>query len=480
MSQHKGDSKTDSKQDASGVSPALADRKTKVLPEAEVATLVADAEQAESPVAKPVPQYLTPGTLIKDRFVVEGQLGRGGMGVVYRVRDLRKEETNDRNPYLAMKVLNDQFRRDPRMITALQREAQKAQTLAHPNITTVYDFDRDEQLVFLTMELMQGDPLNEFIQKNPRGIPRERALEIIRGLCLGLAYAHNKNIIHSDFKPGNIFLTNDNRTKILDFGIARAAPVQGLDNSSELTQFDAGSLSALTPAYASYEMLSGQEPHPADDVFALAIVSYQLLTGRHPFNSHPASQARAQGLVPTPIRGIKRREWRAIAHGLAFDRNQRTGHAATFLREFEGSPRIRLALAAVASALVITSGYLVYEESRKMIANRPDVAFTELSNDVQQQFQSRLQEARMLESYSDYSSALDQYKAAYQLHPKNPEAVAALEAFFSRMHDLSIQDPRAGQLAVLQDNLAEVRSLDGYLANRPALKTLAETLHAMQ
>lgn len=421
-------------------------------------------------------QDLPAGTIIKDRFVTQGLLGRGGMGVVYRVKDLRKEETQDRDPYLAMKVLNESYRLDQRMVIAMQREARKAQTLAHPNISTVYDFDRDGQLVFMTMELLEGDPLDEFIKKNPEGIPRDRAISIIRGLCLGLAYAHNKNIIHSDFKPGNIFLTTDKRVKILDFGIARAGPVNDLDESSEATQFDAGTLGALTPAYASCEMFSGQAPHPADDVYALAVVSYQLLTGRHPFNNQPAYKARQLGLVPAHIKGLKRREWRAIEHGLAFDRQDRTGHASIFLREYEGSPRIRLALAAVASALVITSGYLVYEESRKVIANRPDFAFSTLPIEIQKTFQTRLDDGRMLESFSDYSSALEQYKAAYQLHPKNSDAVQALEQFFSSLYSLNLQDPKSVQLEVLAENLAEVRSLDGYLANQPALKALANEI----
>lgn len=480
---------------------------TKVLPETEVATrmldrtdasLVSEADIAtqiapaadiasnqNEPSAAPAPAATTTGdlasgTLIKNRFVVEGVLGRGGMGVVYRVKDLRKEETNDRDPYLAMKVLNEDFRRDPRMVVAMQREARKAQTLAHPNISTVYDFDRDEELVFLTMELLQGDPLNEFIAKHPRGIPRDQALAIIRGLCLGLAYAHNKNIIHSDFKPGNVFLTDDKRTKILDFGIARATPASNLDASSDATQFDAGTLGALTPAYASCEMLTGQEPHPADDVFALAIVSYQLLTGTHPFGSRPATQARDLGAFPAPIKGLKRREWRAIQHGLAFDRDQRTGHAATFLREFEGSPRIRLALGAVASALVITSGYLVYEESRKVIDSRPDVAFAALPDGVQEEVTMLLETGRMLESNADNSSALQQYEAAYRLHPRNPDVVQALEALFTRLHQLSAQSDRTSEQELLRENLAEVRSLDGYLANRPTLKQLAEALNASE
>jgi len=452
------------------------------LPESQVATEIVSRSDASPAVeaekgtqVSAAGQDLAVGTVIKDRFVIQGLLGRGGMGVVYSAKDLRKEETQDRDPFVAMKVLGEAYRRDQRMIVAMQREARKAQTLAHPNISTVYDFDRDGQLVFLTMEMLQGDPLDEFIKKNPHGIPKEQAFGIIRGLCLGLAYAHNKNIIHSDFKPANIFLTEDNRTKILDFGIARAGPVSNLDESSEVTQFDAGTLGALTPAYASCEMFAGLEPHPADDVYALAIVSYQLLTGKHPFDYIPAYKAQQQGLSPAHIKGLKRREWRALERGLAFDRDDRSEHAAVFLREFEGSPRIRLALAAVVVGLVLTTGYLVYEESRKIIANRPEVAFSTLPESVQQQFNARLEDGRMLESFNDYTSALEQYKVAYLLHPKNPQAVTALEDFFVKVYALS--EEQGGQVDVLRDNLAEVLAMDGYLANRTALKSLAQRLN---
>ena len=124
------------------------------------------------------PPALAVGTVIKDRFVIEGLLGRGGMGVVYRAKDLRKEETQDRDPFVAMKVLGETYRRDQRMIIAMQREARKAQTLAHPNISTVYDFDRDGQMVFLTMEMLQGDPLDEFIKKNPHGIQESTLMRL--------------------------------------------------------------------------------------------------------------------------------------------------------------------------------------------------------------------------------------------------------------------------------------------------------------
>jgi serine/threonine protein kinase len=464
-------------------SPLVPDEQTYIRPtnesQADVATQVVDADGGlvePRPIPFEESGDLAAGAIVKDRFVIEGLLGRGGMGVVYRARDLRKEETQDRDPYVALKVLGESFRRDQRMVIAMQREARKAQTLAHPTIATVYDFDRDGDLVFLTMEMLQGDPLDEFIKKHPQGVGVDQARNIIRGLCLGLSYAHNKNIIHSDFKPGNVFLTADNRTKILDFGIARAAPVSNLDEDSQQTQFDAGTLGALTPAYASCEMFEGKEPHPADDVYALAVVSYQLLTGRHPFDFKPAYKARSEQLAPEPIRTLKRREWRAIERGLAFDRDARSGHASAFLKDFEGSPRIRLTLAAVATALALTTGYLVYEESRKVIDNRPEVSFASLPEPVQRDFEQRLQEGHELRSFSDYASALRQYQEAYLLHPKNPRAVRALEDLFAHLDELTRNDPAAEQRQIIAENLAALRAVDPFLANRPALKALAARL----
>jgi len=415
-----------------------------------------------------------PGSVIKDRFVIESVIGRGGMGVVYRARDLRKEETRDRDPYVALKVLGDQFRREQRMVIALQREARKAQTLAHPNITTVYDFDRDDAIVFITMEVLEGNPLDKVIAANPKGLDKARAMTIIRGLCLGLAYAHNKNIVHSDFKPGNVFLTDDSRAKILDFGIARAVPVGafGADPAgkpSAETQFDAGELGALTPSYASCEMFEGQEPHPADDVFALAIVAYQLLSGKHPFDFVPAPQARERGLHPTPIKGLKRREWRALQHGLAFNRSERSAHAAEFLKELEGSPQLRVVVAVALTLALATAGYVAYDRIEARLAAAPAVAFVDLPADTQTQFTQLLHDGDKFIEYGDVAGALDQFVRAYQLHPRNPDAVARIESLFQRVVAIGLRDSDQQDLATLKENLDGVLAIDDFLGHRDAL-----------
>lgn len=440
-------------------------------------TLVAaDAPQAfedETAVATGVDergrdQDLRVGSVVNDRFVIAGILGRGGMGVVYRARDLRKEETGDRDPFVALKVLSDEYRRDPRMVVALQRESRKAQTLAHPNIATVYDFDRDGDIVYLTMEELDGQPLNELIREHPLGLPKAEALSIVRGLSLGLAYAHNKNIIHSDFKPGNAFFTSSKQVKILDFGIARAAPLERFE-ASEQTRFDAGEIGALTPSYAACEMFEGREPHPADDVYALAIVAYQLFSGRHPFDSVAAPQARQQGLEPKPVKGLGRREWRAIRRGLAFDREDRSQHAAEFLADLEGPSRVKMVGAAAVALGVLFAAYFGYVQVREAQRALPDIPFEQLTPESQALVTQALDEGATLVRFGDEGSALMLYRDAYTVHPRNPEVVAALETLLTDLAARAIERRDPAELERLEENLAQVMAIDDFLGNRPAL-----------
>ena len=285
---------------------------------------------------------LGPGSIIKDRFILDEVLGSGGMGKVYKGRDLLKVEAKDKNPYVALKVLNEDFKEHPEAFISLQRESSRQQRLAHPNIATVYDFDRigrSGTAVFITMELMEGMPLNTFIKKKVKpqgGLPLDEALPIIRQLGAALSYAHQQNIVHSDFKPGNCFLCNDSTVKVLDFGIARAVknPIAG--ESGDKTLFDPGKLGALTPAYASLEMLEGEEPDTRDDIYALGCVAYELLTGRHPFKKLPATSAKENNLLPAPVKGLTRRQTKGLMRGLAFERKHRSPDCDTFVEEIEG------------------------------------------------------------------------------------------------------------------------------------------------
>ena len=276
------------------------------------------------------------GTILKDRFVLEDIIARGGMGVVYKARDLRKEEYKDRDPYVAVKVLGEECKTHPDFFMALQRETRKSQKLAHPNIVTVYDFDCDGDTVFMTMEYLVGQTLNVFIRDNqPHGLNNKTAFSIIEGIGQGLAYAHKNGIVHCDFKPGNVFLTKDGTVKILDFGISRATkhPEQ---RTQDTTVFDAGKFGALTPPYASCEMLEGDDPDPRDDIYALACVAYELLTGSHPFAREKATVARNRHMKPARVKGLHKHQWKGLLHGLAFNRTSRTPSVDQFLRDIDG------------------------------------------------------------------------------------------------------------------------------------------------
>ncbi len=304
--------------------------------------LVAASRQETSHAEPGGEQQLEPGSIINNRFVLEERIGAGGMGVVFKARDRYREEAQDRDPYVAIKFVNADFRRHPDSLMALEREARKHMSLAHPNIMIVHDFIRnpDNTLIFLHMELLEGEPLDRLIQRHPQGLPFEDALPLIKGAGDALVYAHEKKIIHSDFKPGNVFAVESRKAKVLDFGIARDVSVGTFDDK-EGTRWDAGILGAMTPAYASPEMLLNKPASPSDDIYALACVAFELMSGRHPFNGATALNAAHEGLKIKRAPGMGRSQYKALVHALAFRQAARTPSVAAFLEEFAGSSGVQ-------------------------------------------------------------------------------------------------------------------------------------------
>ena len=415
---------------------------------------------------------LEPGSVIRGRYVLERLVGSGGMGQVWGARDLVKERVRDPNPFVAIKLLNGDFESNPDAFVALQREAVRAQEIAGPNIITVFDFDIDAASgrAFMTMELLEGESADALISKNDRGLPRKKALPLITGMAKGLEEAHKKGIVHSDFKPGNVFITAAG-PKILDFGIARAAKVGGVERAAD--PFDAGVLGGLTVAYASPGMIARAPPEPADDVYALGLVTYELLTGHPPFDWRKADDARDSRLVPARIGTLRRYEWRALVRALEFDPGKRWKNAGEFRRAFEGKSVAVLALGVLAATLAMTAGAFWYEAR---IEAGPTVPLEALSASDQTAFHQHMSDGdgewRLVEQGSgdQMMEAVREYAQAYALHPRDAEATAALKKSADYILEKlqRIEDP-----TVRLKTLRELESVSAfYTTYRPLKKAI--------
>ena len=409
------------------------------------------------------PKIVDVGSTLKNRFVLEEVIARGGMGVVYKARDLRMEEFRDREPYVAVKVLGDDCKSNPDFFMALQRETRKAQKLAHPNIVTVYDFDCDGDTVFMTMEYLVGQTLDNLIQENQlQALKNKATFSIIRDMGQGLAYAHKNGIVHCDFKPGNVFLTRDGIVKILDFGISRATkqPDKPLQDA---TVFDAGMFGALTPPYASCEMLESDDPDPRDDIYALACVAYEILTGNHPFGREKATVARNKHMKPDRIRGLNKHQWKGLLHGLAFERARRTPDVDQFLHEFNGGnnflgmPRNWQIIAGLVFITLVSGSFLLpYMTSsdtqftgRTSTENQKPAELPPLTMEQKDKI-SRLLEAAEVHLMVGYiteppgSNAYDAYKQVLAISPYDPHAKAGLVKIAAHYEKLAMESLEAG------------------------------------
>jgi serine/threonine protein kinase len=409
------------------------------------------------------------GTIIDERFVLEKILGIGGMSVVYRARDLLKEQARDPNPYGAIKILSTEFNEDPDSWIALQREAKKAQSLAHPRIVTIYDFqiDRESGLPFVYMEELQGQSLNSLLKENPDGLAdRSLAVKIIFGIADGLDCAHDNDIVHSDLKPSNVFLTKDGQVKILDFGISRVVPGGAGD------EFDAGAMNALTPAYASSEMFEGKPPHPSDDLYALGVIAYELLTGCHPFQDalsqdKPALVARETGMLPARPKGLKNRQWQALSDCLDLERENRPADAAAFLSSFRLRNPLPFYLGYLLLGLCgVLAWSLLFQEGKI----RPTTDFQNLPGDAQQKFHEAITDGWTAYQFKDYNGALTYFVKAHDIHEHNPKAEEGLDKLVGDVMSQDTGNNRADierrleEISVLleYDALAERRDLIQY------------------
>lgn len=224
--------------------------------------------------------------LINNRYQIEELLGRGGMAVVYRARDRMLERD------VALKVLKDDYAKDPAFRERFRQEAKAAANLAHPNIVTVYDFGFDQSHLYIVMEYVPGDDLNSFVQERGR-LTLEEGLDLGIKACKGIGYAHRAGLVHCDIKPHNLLVTPDMQLKVTDFGIARALASISPDEAAEVVW---GS-----PQFFSPEQAAGEAPSPASDVYSLGVVLYLMFTGQLPFMGKTSAELARLHRQATPI-----------------------------------------------------------------------------------------------------------------------------------------------------------------------------------
>src|SRR5579862_5007680 len=231
-------------------------------------------------------------------YRILSELGKGGMGVVYRARD------EQLNRDVAIKVLPAGTLADAAARKRFRQEALALAKLNHPNIEIIFEFNSQDDVDFLAMELIPGESLHEKLKSGP--LAERDVTRLAFQLAEGLTAAHESGVIHRDLKPANLFLTPDGRLKILDFGLAKLVhPDAGVDVTRSLST-DGGTTISGTVPYMSPEQLRGQPADPRSDIYAAGAVLYEMSTGKRPFPQTNGAELMTAILTgaPTPLRSV--------------------------------------------------------------------------------------------------------------------------------------------------------------------------------
>jgi serine/threonine protein kinase len=284
--------------------------------------------------ARPASREIAIGDVLRNRYKIRALLGRGGTGTVFEATDDYRLDMPRMGQRVALKVLNAAVTQRRELLTELQMEFQYLQSLSHPNIVRVYEFDRDAETAFFTMEYLSGAALTRVLAaRNGVALPRPFALAMIRDIGAALSHAHSRAVVHGNLNPHNIFITTDGELRVLDFGTSRSVIPTLWPADGEIPQDNP----VDTRGYVSCELLEGQHPDKRDDVFALACVAYELLRGQHPFARRSAIEARGQRLRPSRPSGLTGQQWRALREGLRWERDRRPSDVQSWLDRFGAS-----------------------------------------------------------------------------------------------------------------------------------------------
>jgi formylglycine-generating enzyme required for sulfatase activity len=317
------------------------------LPLEELGSSDGDSQITISPVAA-----IDAGTVLAGRYRLLELIGEGGMSRVYKAEDQGAEAA-----VIAVKVLTRPFAESAGRYMGLSTQVHRWRRLIHPSIVRLFDCGRDGSIAFITMEYLPGESTYATLHQRPVGSPvpldGAQARAIIAAVAQALDYAHTQGVVHGDLKPGNVMVTPERIVKVIDFGLTRWLARPGAPDLATTGAF------AATAHYASPQLLAGEEPAPSDDVFGLACVAYELLTGVHPFDGEAG--ARTVQLPPPQRPGITPSEYAALTRALESERARRTSTIRQFLAEFAPPPPrpllSRWPLGIGAAALAIAVAY---------------------------------------------------------------------------------------------------------------------------
>ncbi len=312
------------------------------------------------------------------QYEIRSPLGAGGMGEVYRAHHKRLDRD------VAIKVLPEYLTSDPDRLRRFEQEARATAALNHPNILAIFEMDTHGTVSYLVEELLDGDTLREPLRRGP--IPLRKAIDYAVQIAHGLSAAHDKGIVHRDLKPENLFITKDERVKILDFGLAKLGPTKDASGQEPtVTQRTEPGLVLGTPGYMSPEQVRGEIVDHRTDIFAFGTVLYEMVSGKQPFrkptsaetmtailNEEPPSLSQISATTPPGLQRVvhrcleKNSEQRFhSAHDLAFALEALTDSAVTtptgsHRPESEGWTRRQKLFAGIAGITVLVLGGLAY------------------------------------------------------------------------------------------------------------------------
>jgi len=275
-----------------------------------------------------------PGRLIAGRYRIIALLGKGGMGEVYRADDLTLGQA------VALKFLPDEAASDEALLERFRNEVRIARRVSHPNVCRVYDVGEVDGQTFFTMEYVDGEDLGSLLRRIGR-LPQDKAVEIARQLCAGLAAAHSKGVLHRDLKPANVMLDGRGQVVITDFGLA------GIADDIRGAEIRSG-----TPAYMAPEQLAGKEVSTRSDIYALGLVLYEIFTGKRAFGEKAAGSLQERSIDRTPsrpssvVKDLDPIIEKVILRCLAESPNDRPGTALSVAAALPGGDPLAAALAA--------------------------------------------------------------------------------------------------------------------------------------